>query len=167
MPLMDITFAEGSLSVEAQRQLLSKMWAISLRWEAIEENENSASISWVYLDERPRHQIGVGDHPATQNIYRIYVKVMAGFMDQARVDGLSRELTETVLAADGGGGDGSGPRVFCIIEEIPSGGWSIDGKTWTTAFTAKTLGIDPERIKAIEQVTREHPRVEVHARPLI
>jgi hypothetical protein len=43
----------------------------------------------------------------------------AGFMDQERIDGMSRELTEAVLAADGSAGDGSGPRLFCIIEEIP------------------------------------------------
>jgi hypothetical protein len=78
----------------------------------------------------------------TQNIDWINVRVMAGFMDQERVDEMSRELTEAVLAADGGPGDGTGPRVFCIIEEIPSGAWSIDGKTWTVPFTAKILGLE-------------------------
>jgi hypothetical protein len=90
----------------------------------------------------------------------------AGFMDQERIDGMSRELTEAVLAADGSAGDGSGLRLFCIIEEIPSGVWSIDGKVWTAAFTAKTLGLDADRGKAMEQATREHPRIEVRARPL-
>jgi hypothetical protein len=55
----------------------------------------------------------------------------------------------------------SGPRVFCIIEEIPSGTWSIDGTTWTTVFTAKTLGIDSQRIDAMQRAIAEHPRVEV------
>jgi len=98
MPLIDVIFAEGSLSPEAQRQLLDTMWSSALRWEAIEATEVSASVAWAYLDERPRHHIGVGSRPMTQNIYRINVRVMAGFMDQERVNGMSRELTEAVLA---------------------------------------------------------------------
>jgi phenylpyruvate tautomerase PptA (4-oxalocrotonate tautomerase family) len=163
MPLIDVIFAEGSLSPEAQRQLLNTMWSSALRWEAIEANKVSASIAWAYLDERPRHHIAIGASPITQNIYRINVRVMAGFMDQERVDGMSRELTEAVLAADGGPGDSTGPRVFCIIEEIPSGVWSIDGKIWTVSFTARTLGLDKNRVRAIEKATLENPRIEVKA----
>jgi hypothetical protein len=55
--------------------------------------------------------------------------------------------------------------VFCIVEEIPSGTWSIDGKTWTTVFTAKTLGLDEQRIKAIERAVADHPRIEVPLAP--
>ncbi len=160
MPLIDVIFAEGSLSPEAQRQLLDTMWSSALRWEAIEATEVSASVAWAYLDERPRHHIGVGSRPMTQNIY------LAGFMDQERVDGMSRELTEAVLAADGGPGDGTGPRVFCIIEEIPSGVWSIDGKVWTVAFTAQTLGLDKNRVQAMEKATLDNPRIEVQAEAL-
>jgi phenylpyruvate tautomerase PptA (4-oxalocrotonate tautomerase family) len=167
MPLIDVIFAEGSLKPEAQRELLSSMWACALRWEAIEANEGSASIAWAYLDERPRHHIGVGARPMSQNIYRINVRVMAGFMDQERIDGMSRELTDAVLAADGGSGDGSGPRVFCIIEEIPSGVWSINGKVWTASFTAETLGLDKDRVQAMERATRENPRIEIAAKPLL
>ena len=166
MPLIDVIFAEGSLSPEAQRQLLDTMWSSALRWEAIEATEVSASVAWAYLDERPRHHIGVGSRPMTQNIYRINVRVMAGFMDQERVNGMSRELTEAVLAADGSPGDGTGPRVFCIIEEIPSGVWSIDGKVWTVAFTAQTLGLDKNRVQAMEKATLDNPRIEVQAEAL-
>jgi phenylpyruvate tautomerase PptA (4-oxalocrotonate tautomerase family) len=166
MPLIDVIFAEGSLSSKAQRQLLDTMWSSALPWEAIEANEMSASIAWPYLDERPRRHIGVGQRPMTQNIYRINVRVMAGFMDQERVDGMSRELTGAVLAADGGPGDGTGPRVFCIIEEIPSGAWSIDGKTWTVPFTAKILGLDKNRVQAMEKAIVENPRIEIQAEAL-
>jgi hypothetical protein len=102
MPLIDVFFAKGSLSPEAQRLLLNTMWSSALRWEAIEANEVSASIAWAYLDERPRRHIGVGPRPMTENIYRINARVMAGFMDQEPVDGMSRELTGAELAADGG-----------------------------------------------------------------
>src|SRR5258708_28287693 len=123
MPLTDVIFAEGSLSPEAQRQLVDTMWSSALRWEAIEANEVSASVAWAYLDERPRHHIGVGSRPMTQNIYRINVRVMAGFMDQERVDGMSRELTEAVPAAAGRPGHRTCPRDFFISEASPRWVW--------------------------------------------
>jgi hypothetical protein len=165
MPLIDVIYPADALSPEAQQQLSETLWSKALVWEGIEANENSASIAWIYLDGRPRHLISVGGHGLTQNVYRINVRVMAGFMDQERVDGMARDLTEAILAADGTTGDGSGARVFCIVEEIPSGTWSIDGKTWTSVFTAKTLGLDEQRIKAIERAVADHPRIEVPLAP--
>lgn len=110
--------------------------------------------------------MSAGGKPITQNIYRINVRVMVGFMDQVRIDGMARELTDAVLEADGSNGDASGPRVFCIIEEIPSGTWSIDGSTWTTVFTARQLEIDKTRIAAMERALAERPRIDVLASPV-
>ncbi|QBR01387.1 hypothetical protein [Paraburkholderia pallida] len=161
MPLIDFTFAEGSLSPDAQSRLADKMWSTALRWEGIEVNATTGSVAWVYFDERPRRHITVAGRVPGQNIYRLNVRVMTGFMDQARIDNLTRELTASVLEADGSEGDGSGPRVFCIVEEIPSGTWSIDGKTWTTVFTAQTLGLDSARIAAMEKAVASRPRIDV------
>ncbi len=166
MPLIDIAYPQGALSAGALKQLESHLWSTALRWEAIEASESTASIAWVYLDERPRLSVSVGGHPLTQNVYRINVRVMAGFMDQQRVDGMARELTDAILAADGTPGDGSGARVFCIVEEIPSGNWSIDGTTWTTVHTARQLGLDPRRVDAMERAIAERPRIEVVAAPV-
>ena len=165
MPLIDVTYPQGGLSATALKMLESILWKKALKWEAIEANSASASVAWVYLDERPRQSVSVGGKPITQNIYRINVRVMAGFMDQVRIDGMARELTDAILEADGSKGDGSGPRVFCIIEEMPSGTWSIDGSTWTTVFTAKQLDIDKTRIAAMERALAEHPRIDVVASP--
>ncbi len=161
MPLMDVTFAQGSLNADAQSRLSAKLWSVALRWEGIEINETSASVAWVYLDERPQHHITVAGKSPKQNIYRVNVRVMAGFMDQTRIDSLARELTDAILEVDGTKGDGSGPRVFCIVEEIPSGTWSIDGQTWTTVFTARTLKLDSERVDAMEKAVVARPRIDV------
>jgi phenylpyruvate tautomerase PptA (4-oxalocrotonate tautomerase family) len=161
MPLMDVTFAQGSLNADAQSRLSAKLWSVALRWEGIEINEASASVAWVYLDERPQHHITVAGKSPKQNIYRVNVRVMAGFMDQKRIDSLARELTDAILEVDGTKGDGSGPRVFCIVEEIPSGTWSIDGQTWTTVFTARTLKLDSERVDAMEKAVAARPRIDV------
>jgi phenylpyruvate tautomerase PptA (4-oxalocrotonate tautomerase family) len=153
-------FSEGSLDEAAKVKLNATLWETALRWEGIEATEGAASVAWVFLDERPKGHISAGGKPPGQNIYRINVRVMVGFMDQGRIDGMVAELTKAVLAADGKAGDGS-PRVFCIVEEIPSGTWGIDGRVWTTVFTAKTLGLDERRVERMKAVVAERPRLDV------
>ncbi len=161
MPLIDVIYPEGALTPKSQQELRDSLWSTALRWEGIERTAGAASVAWVYLDERPRRRIGVGGHEMTQNVYRINVRVMVGFMDQVRINGMAQELTDAILAADGGAGDGTGPRVFYILEEIESGSWSVDGKIWTSVFAAQTLGLSEQRIKAMDRAIKERPRVEV------
>lgn len=165
MPLIDVTYPKGALTAQAVKTLEAKLWSTALRWEAIEVNASSATVAWVYMDERPPQSVSVGGRPMSQNVYRINVRVMAGFMDQQRIDGMAKELTDAILAADGTPGDGSGPRVFCIVEEIPSGVWSIDGTTWTTVHTARQLGLDQRRVDAMQRAIAERPRIQVAATP--
>jgi len=160
MPLIDVTFPEGSLDKAAKAQLNATLWETALRWEGIEATEGAASVAWVFLDERPKGHISVGGKSLGQSIYRLSVRVMVGFMDQQRIDSMVAELTKAVLAADGKVGDGN-PRVFCIVEEIPSGTWGIDGKVWTTVFTAQTLGLDERRVERMRAVVAERPRLDV------
>lgn len=160
MPMIDVIFPEGSLDEAAKAQLNATLWETALRWEGIEVTEGAASVAWVFLDERPKGHISVGGKPPGQNIYRLNVRVMVGFMDQERIDGMLTELTKAVLAADGKAGDGN-PRVFCIVEEIPSGTWGIDGRVWTTVFAAKTLGLDERRVERMKAVVAERPRLDV------
>jgi phenylpyruvate tautomerase PptA (4-oxalocrotonate tautomerase family) len=160
MPMIDVIFTKGSLDEAAKAQLNAMLWEIALRWEGIEATEEAASVAWVFLDERPEGHVSVGGKPPGQSIYRLNVRVMVGFMDQERIDRMVAELTKAVLAADGKVGD-SNPRVFCIVEEIPSGTWGIDGKVWTTVFTAQTLGLDKGRVERMRAVVTERPRLDV------
>jgi phenylpyruvate tautomerase PptA (4-oxalocrotonate tautomerase family) len=158
MPLMDVIHPAGALSDQACDELLRSLWAICLRWEGVPESDATAAIAWVYLDERPRDRISVGGGPLTQNVYRVHVRVMAGFMDQERTDGLVREISQAIVRADGGEADSGGPRVFCIVEEVPSGTWGVDGAVWGSVFTAQAVGADPRRVEAMERALASSPR---------
>jgi hypothetical protein len=92
---------------------------------------------------------------------------MAGFMDQSRIDGMVRDVTDLVLKADGTDGDGSGPRVSCTVDEVPGGTWAIHGEVWTTPFTACTLGLDDERVAAMERAVASRPRLDVPLEPAV
>ncbi|MDX3233569.1 hypothetical protein [Streptomyces sp. ME19-01-6] len=160
MPMVEITCAEGALDAAAKKELLGTLSAKCMSWEGIEINEDSQSIAWVFLDERPRNSISVGGQPLSQNIYLVNVSVMVGFMDYKRIEGMVKEVTEAVLAADGTEGTGV-PRVYVIIKEVPSGTWGVEGKVWPTVFTAETLGLDPERIKRMDSAIQANPRIDV------
>jgi phenylpyruvate tautomerase PptA (4-oxalocrotonate tautomerase family) len=163
MPLIDVTYTEGSLTPKAEQELLKNLWSTAIRWEGIEVNDASASVAWAYLDRRPKELMSVGGRAPTQNIYRIGIKVMLGFMEQSRIDGMVREVTDAILAADGTKGDGSGTRVFCIVEEVPNGTWSLDGKIWTTVYTAQQLRLSETRIAAMTKGLAQRPRLDVPA----
>lgn len=162
MPLMDLIYPEGALTEAARTQLLETLWQTCLRWEGVPETTATASIAWVYLDERPPASISVGGAPLTQAVYRVHVRVMSGFMEQDRVDGMVRDVTDAVLEADGTDGDGSGrPRVYCIVDEVPSGTWGVDGAVWHSVPTAELIGADTARVAAMRAAIAARPRIEV------
>jgi phenylpyruvate tautomerase PptA (4-oxalocrotonate tautomerase family) len=160
MPLVEVIHPEGAFSADAKKILLENLSATCLRWEGVEVNDTTQSVAWVYLDERPRESMSAGGRPLTQNVYRVNVSVMVGFMDYDRIDGMVKEITEAILKADGTDGTGA-PRVFVIINEVPSGTWGVDGRVWPTVFTAETVGVDPERVKRMDAAIESRPRLDV------
>lgn len=160
MPLVEVIHPEGSFDAATREDLLSKLSSICLRWEGIEVTDSSQSIAWVYLDERPADSIAVGGQPLGQNVYLVNVRVMVGFMDYERIEAMAAELTQAILEADGTGGTGD-PRVFVILEEVPSGTWAVDGKVWPSVFTAKTLDLEARRVKRMDEAIRSRPRLNV------
>ncbi|MDT7680155.1 MAG: hypothetical protein QOG57_465 [Pseudonocardiales bacterium] len=163
MPMIDLTYPAGAMSESAKTELLQTLWRTCLRWEALPESPATASIAWVYLDERPPAHISVGGAEPARPVYRAQVSVMAGFMEQSRIDGLVREVTDAILKADGGGSDGATPRVFCLVAEIPSGTWGVDGAAWHSATAAELVGLAPERVQGIAEAVASRPRVDVPA----
>ena len=96
----------------------------------------------------------------TQNVYKVTVSVMVGFLDYGRIEGMVKEVTDAILAADGTEGTGAA-RVFVIINEVPSGTWGVDGKVWPSVFTAETVGLEPERVKRMDAAIQSRPRLDV------
>jgi phenylpyruvate tautomerase PptA (4-oxalocrotonate tautomerase family) len=160
MPLVEVIHPEGAFDADAKKMLLETLSATCLRWEGVDVNDTTQSVAWVYLDERPRTHISAGGLPLTQNVYRVNVSVMVGFMDYDRIDGMVKEISEAILKADGTGGTGA-PRVFVIVNEVPSGTWGVDTRVWPSVFTAETVGVDPERVKRMDAAIESRPRLDV------
>jgi phenylpyruvate tautomerase PptA (4-oxalocrotonate tautomerase family) len=160
MPLVEVIHPAGSFDAQRREDLLRNLSSICLRWEGIEITDASQSIAWVYLDERPADSIAAGGEPLSQNVYLVNVRVMVGFMDYERIEKMAAELTLAILEADGTEGTGD-PRVFVIVEEVPSGTWAVDGKVWPTVFTAETLDLEAQRVRRMDAAVRSRPRLDV------
>ncbi|MGW5434430.1 tautomerase family protein [Streptomyces sp. NPDC004059] len=160
MPLVEVIHPAGSLTPEGRETLLSRLSSLCLQWEGIEATDTSQSVAWVYLDERPADSITAGGRPLRQAVYRVNVRVMVGFMDYERIEGMAADVTKAILDADGTEGTDD-PRVFVIVEEIPSGTWAVDGKVWSSVFTAETLGLEPDRVRRMDEAVRSRPRLDV------
>jgi phenylpyruvate tautomerase PptA (4-oxalocrotonate tautomerase family) len=165
MPLVEVIHPEGAFTPEAKSKLLATLSSTCLRWEGIAINDVSQSIAWVYLDERPRNSISAGGHPLDQNVYLVNVRVMVGFMDYARIEGMVADVTQSILEADGTEGTGAA-RVYVILNEVPSGTWGVDGKVWSTVFTAEALDLEPKRVKRMGQAIDSRPRLDVPLEPV-
>lgn len=85
---------------------------------------------------------------------------MVGFMDYERIEGMVEDVTDAVLEADGTAGTGDA-RVYVMLNEVPSGTSGVDGKVWSTVFTAETLGLDPARVKRMAEAIESRPRLDV------
>jgi hypothetical protein len=160
--MVDLIYPQGALGEATKSELMANLWRLCLRWEALPETPATASIAWAYLDERPAPHISVAGHAPERPVYRAHVRVMQGFMDQARIDGMIAEFTEAILKADGGGlNDASGPpRVFCLVEEVPSGTWGVDGLAWHSAKAAELVGLPADRVQGIEAAVAARPRID-------
>ncbi|MDQ1516105.1 MAG: hypothetical protein QOE80_1935 [Actinomycetota bacterium] len=160
MPLVEVIHPEGAFDADSKKLLLETLSATCLRWEGVDVNDTTQSVAWVYLDERPRDSVSAGGRLLAQNVYRVNVSVMVGFLDYERIDGMVREITDAILEADGTAGTGAA-RVFVIVNEVPSGTWGVDGRVWPSVFTAEAVGVDPERVKRMDVAIESRPRLDV------
>ena len=98
MPLVEIIHPQDAFDADGKKKLLESLSATCLRWEGIDVNDVTQSIAWVYLDERPRDSISAGGQPLTQNVYKVTVSVMVGFLDYGRIEGMVKEVTDAKSA---------------------------------------------------------------------
>jgi len=101
MPMVDIITQRARSSCDARVTLLKFAVEYLPSLGGHSETAPPDRSPGLYLDERPRSSIAVGDAPLDKPVYRAHVRVMSGFVEESRVDGLVREVTEAIVRADG------------------------------------------------------------------
>lgn len=131
MPLIEVTYAAGTMSDQARDRLISDLPQTLLRWEGAPDTEFFREITWTYLHELPADRIVVNGRPAApaRARYKIDITVPEGALSERRRDGLIADVTALVLDAcePGERPADSSMRVWVLVHEQPDGWWGAAG----------------------------------------
>jgi phenylpyruvate tautomerase PptA (4-oxalocrotonate tautomerase family) len=138
MPMFDLTMPAGALDADARAKLVDDLAAMLLHWEGAPDNAATRALSWGFVHELPADCVNRGGKPSTLPIYRVFLTVpegtpgLHGPLNAERRNGLAREVTECVLAAEGETDvDTHRHRVWCMIREQADGFWGAAGRIYT------------------------------------
>ncbi|MEU6701750.1 tautomerase family protein [Pseudonocardia sp. NPDC046786] len=124
--MIELTYREGALSPERRSSLVVRLTEVLMTWEGVPDTEFFRDATWVQIHERPGWALNRAGGPVGETTYLVAATVPEGALSARRKAGLIEEVTQAVLAADGGSDDGY--RVWVHVHEIPDGNWGADGK---------------------------------------
>jgi phenylpyruvate tautomerase PptA (4-oxalocrotonate tautomerase family) len=84
MPLMEVTYPQGTLSAEQGAALADELTTVLLRAERAPDTEFFRSIAWVYLNELPPHAVIAGGRPVSAPTFRLDVTTPEGARSSLR-----------------------------------------------------------------------------------
>lgn len=147
MPVIDVTYPAGSLSQEAQEAIAFQLTDILMEIEGTKGIAAIAAGTWLLLHESAPNTLAVGGKFALGR-YRVEVATPEGTLSMAQKAELIRRVTDTVLEIEGTTPDtAQRARVYCLISEIPDGGWGFLGQAITKEYSAA-------RLKELQQSNR-------------
>ncbi|MEH6737703.1 MAG: hypothetical protein V7695_04040 [Sulfitobacter sp.] len=130
MPMIDITMEEGSISPPKLEGLIEDLTVALIKGEGAPDNEYVRSLTWCFVDQRPKGAINVGGTAPAKPRYRITLTVPEGAprihgpLMQSSREYLSKRATELVLDAEGSDYSFENiSRVWVQMREIESGFW--------------------------------------------
>lgn len=132
--MIDITMTEGSIGQNKLNELVQKLSAVLISGEGAPDNEYTKSLTWCFVDQRPKNAICVGGQPPEKPRYRITLTIPEGdprFHGPQRKlarQALSKKATGFVLDAEGAEHNFANfSRVWVQIQEIDEGYWGAFG----------------------------------------
>jgi phenylpyruvate tautomerase PptA (4-oxalocrotonate tautomerase family) len=126
MPLLDLTFQEGTLSEDAKRELPGKMAEALLRAERAPDTEFFRKIAWTHVHELPAGAQHTADGPTDDPQIIVQATTPQGALSDRRREELVRDVTDLVLEATGWG-DEDRLRIWVLCREIDEGSWGAGG----------------------------------------
>lgn len=139
MPWINLTVRRGALAKSEQRALMEKLTEVLMWWERVPDTPTARSImkGWIYeVDEDADYSAGIPDHQ--KPFYFAEVRIPVNRLDLLAKQGLIRDFTRVVLAADGSDvTPDNARRVWVTINELKAEDWGIGGHTdWLRDYTS-------------------------------
>lgn len=144
MPMLDVYIPEGALPAETEKQLLSELAEILIKHEGADPTDPVArSLAKVWL-HRPAAMLHAGKEPSAPH-YKVIASVPEGQLDEERAATAFADITNAIMAAEGGRYDQDSLRIWVIGNEIPDGNWGAGGRVIRLADIAGLILRDAEK----------------------
>jgi phenylpyruvate tautomerase PptA (4-oxalocrotonate tautomerase family) len=139
MPWINLTVRKGALPKPVQHALMAKLTEVLMWWEKVPDTPRARGImkGWVYEVEGDADYSG-GSPAHDKPFYFIEIRIPANRLDLLAKEGLIRDFTHVVLAAEGAEDIlGNARRVWVTIHELSGSDWGIGGHTdWLRDYTS-------------------------------
>lgn len=142
MPVINVTYPTGALNQESQAAVVAQLTDTLMEIEGTKGIAAIAAGTWLILHEAPTNTIAVGGKFAPGR-YHVKIDMPVGTLDLPKKAELIRRVTDILLQIDSVATDISDAaqraRIYCLINEIPDGGWGFAGISITKEFTETRL----------------------------
>jgi phenylpyruvate tautomerase PptA (4-oxalocrotonate tautomerase family) len=129
MPMIDLTYVQGSLEQQALGRLTDELVTALLRAERAPDTPFLRENTLVYLHELDPAAQSVGGRGAGAPRFRVEATVFAGALPKDRKEQLAADVHVAVCGAAGIDPDGKRAfHVWTLIHEMPEGNWAGGGK---------------------------------------
>jgi phenylpyruvate tautomerase PptA (4-oxalocrotonate tautomerase family) len=139
MPWINLTVRHGALPKAAQHAMMAKLTEVLMWWEKVPNTPAARKImkGWVYeVAEDADYNAGRSDHD--KPFYFVEIRIPINRLDLLAKQGLIRDFTRVVLAAEGSADTpDDARRIWVTINELKAEDWGIGGHTdWLRDYTS-------------------------------
>ena len=139
MPVIDVTYPAGALSQEAQAAVAAQLTDILMEIEGTKGIAAIAAGTWLLLHEANPNTMAVGGK-FSPGRYRVEIATPAGTLNLLQKAELIRRVTDALLQIEGVEPDAAQrARIYCLISEVPDGGWGYAGLAITREYAEARL----------------------------
>ncbi len=134
MPVIDVTYPAGALSQKAQEALAAQLTDIIMEVEGTKGIAAIAAGTWLLFHEANPNTIAVGGK-FSPGRFRVEIATPAGTLNMSQKADVIRRVTDAVLKIEGVEPNVTQrARIYCLISEIPDGGWGFTGLAITREY---------------------------------
>jgi phenylpyruvate tautomerase PptA (4-oxalocrotonate tautomerase family) len=127
MPIMDVTYPQGTLTADQRTQLADELTTVLLRAERAPDTDFFREVTWVFMHELPEGAVLTAGRPVEQPIFRVECTTPEGALSDRRRQELVAEATRVVREV-AGIPEVDAMRIFILCREIDEGSWGAGGQ---------------------------------------
>jgi phenylpyruvate tautomerase PptA (4-oxalocrotonate tautomerase family) len=127
VPLIDLTYPQGTFTPDQRRELADELTTILLRAERAPDTEFFRTITWLHVHELPEGTVLAAGRPVEKPIFRVDVTTPEGALSDRRRKELVAGMTGAILEAAGLDED-QALRVWVLCHEVAEGSWGAGGQ---------------------------------------